>query len=162
MSVSLPFERHNDIVVFVIPALSSEGLLPPGIHAATWQDVIDRFGWNARRLSLLLGLSDALTQLASAGCSAIWLDGSFVTAKDVPGDYDACWDPNGMDGSRLDPLFVDFSPAGRSLRKSRFLGDLFVSAHQEAGSGMTFVDFFQRTRDGAEKGIVLLNPQEPR
>jgi hypothetical protein len=32
----------------------------------------------------------------------------------------------------------------------------------ELGSGLQFVDFFQQTREGHPKGIVLLDPQEHR
>jgi hypothetical protein len=84
----------------MIPEWTGEGLLPPGVHSASWSEVEDRFGWNSRRLSLLLGLRDCLQTLAIADCTAFWLDGSFVTNKELPGDYDGCWSPQGMDGSR--------------------------------------------------------------
>jgi hypothetical protein len=151
----------NDIVVSVIPSLSGEGLLPPGIHAARWDEVVRVFGSNARRKSLLLGLADALMDLAAADCRALWLDGSFVTSKEAPEDYDACWDPAGVDPAHLDPIFTDFTPSGRNARKSRYLGDIFV-AGIEGRTGRPFVEFFQHTRDGAEKGIVLLDPRELR
>jgi hypothetical protein len=34
------------------------------------------------------GLADAIEILAEAGCRQIWLNGSFVTAKDEPGDFE--------------------------------------------------------------------------
>lgn len=152
---------HIDIVVFVIPDWTDRGLLPPGEHVASWQEVRERFGWNSRRESLLLGLHDFLAMLARAGCTQMWLDGSFVTDKDLPGDYDACWRPQGVDPSVLDPIVLDFSSGGRALAKARYQGDLFV-AGIETGSGLPFVKFFQQTREGDPKGIVVLNPQEHR
>jgi len=145
----------------MIPGWTDDGLLPHGVHPATWEEVEERFGWNARRLSLMLGLRDALRALAIAGCPALWLDGSFVTDKELPGDYDACWEPLGIEPTRLDPILLDFSPGGRMAAKSRYLGDLLV-AGLELGSGLQFVEFFQQTRDGHRKGIVLLDPQEHR
>lgn len=118
-----------------------------------------RFGISERRQVLLVGLFDALRALGAAGCSRFWLDGSFVTEIEEPGDYDACWDWIGVEPALLDPLLLDFSPAGRALMKAKYLGDLFL-AGVEAGSGKPFVEFFQRTRDGQVKGIVLLNPKE--
>ena len=63
---------------------------------------------------LVLGLRDVAAALASAGCSARWLDGSFVTDIESPSDYDACWDWQGVDRGLLDPLLLDYSPAGRA------------------------------------------------
>jgi transcriptional regulator with XRE-family HTH domain len=39
------------------PFEPSTGLLPPGIHDATWEELVARFGWTPHRLSLLAGLS---------------------------------------------------------------------------------------------------------
>ena len=63
--------------------------LPAGEHAASWDEVVERFGWTERRRRLLDGLAEAIELLAEAGCRKIWLNGSFVTAKDEPGDFDA-------------------------------------------------------------------------
>lgn len=73
------------------------GLLPEGQHVAAWGELVERFGWNERRRALLDGLAEALELLAAVGCRRVWLNGSFVTAKDEPGDFDACWDTDGVD-----------------------------------------------------------------
>jgi hypothetical protein len=145
--------------VFVIPPWETSGLLPPGEHSATWDEVEATLGWTAHRQRLLSGFRDACLAVARAGSTAMWLDGSFVTDKETPGDYDACWDPAGVDPRLLDPLLLDATPAGRAARKAKYLGDVFI-AGVERGSGLTFVQFFQRTRDGGTKGIVRLNPKE--
>jgi len=85
------------------------GRLPEGEHVATWDDVVERFGWNPRRRQLLDGLGEAIDLLAAAGCRRLWLNGSFVTAKDEPGDFDACWDTTGVDLDRLDPVLLDLT-----------------------------------------------------
>lgn len=108
---------------------------------------------------LLLGLRDVAAVLANAGCSALWLDGSVVTDVESPGDYDACWDWHGVDPGLLDPVLLDYSPVGRAVIKAKYLSDVLI-AGVELGSGLPFVEFFQRTRDGQRKGIVLLNPKE--
>lgn len=67
--------------------------LPEGEHTASWDELVDRFGWTPRRRQLLDGLVEAIELLAEAGCTRIWLNGSFVTAKDEPADFDACMRP---------------------------------------------------------------------
>ena len=138
-----------------IPLFDPEtGLLPPGEHAATWDDVLDRFGWNSVRRRQLDGLSEALELLPEAGCSRVWLNGSFVTAKDEPGDFDAVWDPHQVDTIALDPIFFDLSNH-RDAQKERFGGELFPD-WVESSSGLRFAEFFQHDRSGASKGIIVI------
>lgn len=143
----------------MIPALLDSKVLPDGEHPATWQEVVSAFGEGERRRTLLRGLLLACSALGAAGCQQLWLDGSFVTGKAVPGDYDACWDPAGVDPDRLDPVLLDWSTSGRLLMKAKYLGDLFI-AGVETKSGLPFVDFFRKDRDGAPKGIVVIDPRE--
>ncbi|MGH3849012.1 MAG: DUF6932 family protein [Pseudonocardiaceae bacterium] len=135
------------------------GRLPEGEHEATWDEVVDRFGWTARRRQLLDGLAEAVELLAAAGCRRLLLNGSFVTAKDEPIDFDACWDPEGVDVDTLDPALLDLS-SGRAQQKARFGGELFPNV-VESASGLVFADFFQNERDGGCKGIVVLLIGDP-
>ena len=143
----------------MLPFLDPDtGLLPVGEHVATWEEVLERFGWNEKRRGLLDGLAEALDLLASAGCQRVWINGSFVTAKDEPGDVDVCWDTEGVDLDRIDPIFLDVS-RGRAAQKERF-GCEFLPNATEAISGLVFAEFFQNERDGSRKGIVILNLRE--
>ncbi|HWE62122.1 MAG TPA: hypothetical protein VHB98_10450 [Chloroflexota bacterium] len=63
----------------------------PGIHETTWAEVVERFGFSARRQMLLSGLQQALRSLAHAGCKRVYLGGSFVTTRNDPGDWDGCY-----------------------------------------------------------------------
>lgn len=65
---------------------------------------MDRFGWTPRRRQLLDGLAEAIELLAAAGCRRMWLNGSFVTTKDEPADFDACWSTDGVDVDALDSI----------------------------------------------------------
>lgn len=131
------------------------GLLPPGVHMASWEQLHDRFGNTAHRRRLLEGLKKALISLKAAGCLRVYLDGSFVTSKKKPGDFDACWDETGVDPTKLDPVLLDFSKK-RAAQKAKFLGELFpASASANATRG--FITYFQQQRDGTPKGIVCID-----
>lgn len=131
------------------------GRLAEGEHAATWDEVVERFGWTRRRRQLLDGLAEAIDLLSAAGCRRLWLNGSFVTAKDEPGDFDACWETDGVDLDRLDPVLLDLSNH-RTAQKTRFGGELLPNV-VEAGSGLVFAEFFQNERDTGRKGIVVID-----
>lgn len=139
----------------MLPPFDPEtGRLPEGEHVAPWDEVVERFGWTQRRRKLLDGLAEEVEILEAAGCRRLWLNGSFVTAKDEPGDFDVCWDTDGVDLDVLDPVVLDLSNA-RAAQKERFGGELFPNV-VESGSGLVFAEFFQNERDTGRKGIVLI------
>ena len=132
-------------------------VLPPGIHTATLQEVSDNFATNVWRRKLFDGLLLAAGKLRLAGSPAIHLDGSYVTGKPMPGDFDACWDPTGVDPTKLDPVFLDFSQS-RAAQKSLFKGEFFPSSMMCVDVGQSFINFFQLDRfTGKRKGIVCIS-----
>lgn len=134
------------------PFDTSTGNLPPGRHAATWEEVVARFGFTARRRRLLAGLKAMLDSLKVAGCRRVYLDGSFVTRKPDPGDFDGLWEPAGVDPAILDPVLLDLA-APRAAQKAKYGGELLILT-----PGL--LDFFQRDRDGNRKGIVILDLEQ--
>lgn len=141
----------------MLPNFEPDGLLPPGVHAVTWEEVWQRFSINDWRKGILAGMKQALTILYMAGCQRVWVDGSFVTEKELPGDWDGCWDPVGVDPGKLDPAFLDPSPAGRRVVKTKYMADLFPSSVRVLGKGLAFVDFFQIDKvTSRPKGILQL------
>jgi transcriptional regulator with XRE-family HTH domain len=100
----------------VIPEFDPAGNLPAGIHEATWDELATRYGTTANRRRLLDELKLALESLRNAGCRRAYLNGSFVTAKDEPGDFDACWEAALVD-SRLWIPFCSTSPSGGERRR---------------------------------------------
>jgi hypothetical protein len=144
----------------VIPAFDPvTGNLPAGEHLATWPELRDRYGHTPWRRRLLAGLLAALRLLRAAGCTRVWIDGSFVTAKAEPGDFDACWDAQGVDFDCIDERLLTFDK-GRATQKAAFLGELFISDAGADPQGTLFRDFFQTDRDGRRKGIVVLDLKE--
>ncbi|MDN5942574.1 MAG: hypothetical protein L0H94_11880 [Nitrospira sp.] len=103
----------------MIPAFSAKtGNLPPGEHPAAWEEIVERFGHTQWRNKLLDGLKAALESLRAAGCKKIYLDGSFVTAKERPGDFDACWAGEGVNPDLLDEELLIFD-SGRATQKAK-------------------------------------------
>jgi hypothetical protein len=145
----------------MIPSLDDLGpspwkVLPPGIHSASLADVETAFATTPHRRELFAGLVEAAEKLAVAGCQFLYLDGSYVTGKPCPGDYDACWDPTGINPALLDPVFLDFSNK-RQNQKIKFKGEFFPFG-AAASPGKSFIDFFQTDRyTGLRKGIVLID-----
>lgn len=119
----------------MIPDFEASGNLPAGIHQTTWNELSKRFGRSGHRRKLLEGLAAALDSLAAAGCRAVYINGSFVTRKTRPGDYDLCWSIEGVVPERLDPVLLDFSPSGRRTMKAKYRGDLFPAEVPEGASG---------------------------
>jgi hypothetical protein len=140
----------------MIPEWSANGDLPPGAFFATWLEVEKRLAFNPRRARLLAGFRAACELLQRAGCKLVYLDGSFVTTKQRPGDFDACWDIHDVNDALLDPVFWDFSQ-GRAAQKGRFFGEFFPAQLPEGATGRAFVDFFQVNKvTGEPKGILAI------
>ena len=134
------------------------GNLPPGVHDATWDELLAAFASNAHRARPADGLRRALEDLRAAGCTRVYIDGSFITAKESPGDFDGCWELAGVDPDLLHPVLLDFTN-GRAAQKARYAGELFVADSPADPAGTTFIEFFQTDRDGHPKGVLALDPQ---
>lgn len=130
-------------------------VLPPGVHVATLDEVEVRFAVSAHRKRLFFGFRNGVIALRKAGCNRILLDGSFVTEKPFPGDFDVCWDPTGVDPAKIDPVLLDFAD-GRKKQKQCFHGE-FLPDNGLADGKHAFLDFFQIDKyTGHAKGIIRM------
>ncbi len=142
-----------------LPPFDADGDLPPGIHWADWEDIVARYGGTSWRQRLLKGLRVAVINLRNANCSTIYINGSFVTDKANPADYDACWEPTGVDMQLLDPILLDTTPP-RLAQRAKYRGELFRVDDIAIVVGLqpiTFIEFFQRNKLGKPKGIIGLD-----
>jgi len=130
-----------------------QGHLPRGIHHATWEEFEKRFGHNENRRQLLEGLKLLLSHLKSVDCRCLYVDGSFVTEKETPNDYDACWDVEGGKVEKLDKVLLSFSDEGKHAMRE---GDIRPGSCSPAEKDSTYLEFFQMGRDGEPKGIIKL------
>ena len=103
------------------------------------------------------GIRSAIDNLKEAGCLTAYINGSYVTAKEVPNDFDACWEEAGVDPSVLDPVLLTFDP-GRVTQKAKYLGEFFPASAIADGDGFSFLEFFQTDKEtGGPKGIVAID-----
>src|SRR3954452_20041922 len=132
-------------------------VLPRGIHPASLDEVAERFGGSPMRRLQMAGLRAGASLLEQAGCTVVYVDGSSVTTKEPPGDFDVVWDPAGVDPHGLDPVFgpPQFVRAPRAEQKRRFHGE-FLPSYAVGSGGIPIVEFFQRRREGGYKGVVLV------
>ena len=102
----------------------------------------------------MIGLKAALDNLKNSGCRSVYIDGSFVTSKELPNDYDGCWEETGVDAALLDPVLLTFD-SGRATQKAKYMGELFPVSTVADASGLSFLEFFQTDKDtGRTKGII--------
>ncbi len=131
-------------------------VLPPGVHNAKLKEIEARFAISDHRKRLYSGFINGVKALRKAGCRKIFLDGSFITEKPIPADFDVCWDSTGVDPAKLDPVLLDFND-GRKKQKERFYGEFFPASSIADGRHF-FFDFFQIDRHtGNAKGIVCVS-----
>lgn len=65
-------------------------LLQPGRYPFSFDQVADHWGFNSHRQALLNGFRAFLGEVQSViPICAVWLSGSYLTAKETPGDLDA-------------------------------------------------------------------------
>ncbi len=137
-----------------IPAFRPDGYLPEGLHLATLEEIVRRFGTSTSRRRYLLSRLQRWVELArTVGALRLFVDGSFVTQKSAPGDIDTVvWLP-------ID--FGDQVEAGRpgavelaQMIETRQPEEIFAAANDWEWQG--WGEFFGQTReqDGRRKGIV--------
>ena len=132
-------------------------LLPPGIYDSSLEEVHKRYVFNQRRSDLFEGLKQGLINLFNAGCPQVFLDGSYVTSKPLPNDYEVCWDTQFVDPNILDPVFLDFSDY-RASQKEKYQGEYFPAMMIEGFTRRPFVGFFQNDKEtGSRKGIIRIS-----
>jgi hypothetical protein len=105
-------------------------------------------------------MKQLLLSLKRVGCARAFMDGSFVSSKLDPEDYDGCWDRSGVDLSMLqasDPVLLNFEN-NRLLQKLKYGGEMFPADLLEGQSGLVFIMFFERDKHtGDSKGLVEID-----
>ena len=141
-----------------LPDTLANGFLPPGVHAARLDDIIERFGVVtprrlvlADRLQELLRLAQATQQLQRA-----FLFGSFVTDASFPRDLDVLL----LMHEGFDREFQSLPPPQRNVfdyEQARLLfeADVFWATEAIGAEELTaWLSVYQLSREMVPRGIV--------
>jgi len=124
----------------LIPALDENGYLPPGVHRATLDEVIDRFGQGSEQRE---AQADSLRWLVPlcmrAGIECLLINGSFVTDREEPNDVDCVL----LQGPRYD---AESDPAA-DLRQGLPFLEIKVVSREE-------YDFFARIVFASDRAMI--------
>ena len=88
--VGIPDEISGPNGRRMLPALNPAGELPPGVHRATWSEVLEQFGrGTAARVRAATALARVVDVARSTGkLRRLYIFGSFVSASRNPRDVD--------------------------------------------------------------------------
>ena len=135
------------------------GNLEPGIYEMDWDEFKDEFGFNEHRRWLLEGAEIAIEDLRTVGCEAIYMDGSFITKKIEPKDYDLCWEDEGInlvDVAKMCRPLIDLGWK-KSKMLERYRGDVGPANNiADMDKGITFLGYFTEDKQGRDKGIIRI------
>jgi hypothetical protein len=142
----------------VLPELTGDGELPPGVHAADWRELGARFGGSSPRRAWLLGRLRALLELAatSGKLRRVFIWGSFVTAKPAPRDLDILLIM--AEDFEVDTVAAAAQSVFDSARaKLLFESDVFWARASIGPEALDlWLDTYQTSRSFRKRGIVEL------
>lgn len=144
------------INIVMIANFNTEGYLPEGIHECTLQELEERFTFNLKRKKLFEGLSRLIHKLGSIHCKVIYIDGSFVSEKQLPSDVDVCFECAEENWEFAVLMVGDFWKDQESFQRDYncnvFPSNLFIE-----GGKLYYLDFFQRIKNtNIPKGILKI------
>ncbi len=133
-----------------IPSLTSAGVLPPGLHRASVDEVVSTFcSSTPTRRSFEAPLRELVAVARSSRAVALYINGSFVSEKPFPGDVDA-----------VIVLPRDFDTAGAGAAQLRALHRThgFDIERVREGDNETLDyllhDFFGHDRNNRPRGLI--------
>ena len=143
-SESMDMIRPNDAIIF-----------KPGIHKYSMHEVERMFAYNDIRDKHFEGFMKWARELKEAGCKTVYLDGSFITRRKDPHDFDACWEPFVPKTRPKAQSLLDESIDGNLARKKEFGGDIFPRFTAKYGDRVEKWQYDERTR--RVKGIIEID-----
>jgi hypothetical protein len=135
----------------MIPDFNKHGNLPAGIYKASINDIEKRFGLNSKkRISLFKNFHNFLKLIIpfKTSIKRIILNGSFVTAKENPGDMDCIILIK--NNTRFTPEIIDKLVSAKKLYNIH----LFIHEERNIKKYNDLLAFFSRNRDLKPKGVL--------
>ena len=141
-----------------LPALLPNGFLPPGVHAATLSEILDRFGTATTRRQVLAERLEALLHEARATgkLQRVFLWGSFISDASFPRDLDVfLLMQAGFDRECADLPSPQREVFAHESARLQFEADVFW-ATEAIGTEelMAWLSVYQLSREMTPRGIV--------
>ena len=139
-----------------LPAFNEDGDLPPGVHRATLEEILDRFGQGSIQRRAVAGRLDRIYQLVSATghLARFVVFGSFVTAEEEPNDVDVVM----LMEDTFDLASVKDEAAlvfQHMEADAHFGASVFWTRRSGAiGGEQAMFEYWQIRREGGQRGIV--------
>ena len=143
----------------VLPEFTRSGDLPVGVHAATLEEVLSRFGSGSAQRRLCAGRLGHVYDLArrTGHLHRFVVFGSFVTHKTEPNDIDVILVMD--DGFRLESCPQELLGLfDHAVAEARYGASVFWTRPSALlGESLEeFVAYWQTRRDGSKRGIVAV------
>jgi hypothetical protein len=142
-----------------IPAFTDDGLLPPGSHECTLEEVVERFGSfqsSDRRPTLSRDLKAYVGELLNAGIAKyLIVNGSYVTTTDTPNDIDLLLVlKDDLQLHNPVPPF-QYNPRSKRYVRNKFRLDFYFGFEGDP-SAQEIMSIFQQVKyqPGKEKGVL--------
>ena len=139
-----------------IPALNVHGLLPKGIHDCSMEEIRALFSSTDRRhkrAKLFKNLETFIGWIRPVKCfKFIYIDGSFVTDKDVPGDIDIFLElppPSRKILKLLEEMKID----DQSYAREKFALHAFLFVQNSPGLDLRAFFQYVRREDAEKRGL---------
>lgn len=132
-----------------LPALRSDGTLPPGIHRATLDEVFAAFpDTTSERQALNAALSNGVATIERLSLAdEIVLDGSYISIKPDPADVDIIV---------LTPGVYQLAGEQQYTAEGIDLNLLDIQFAHDPADFQGWLTFFSTARNGQAKGIISL------
>jgi hypothetical protein len=143
--------------------LNNAGLLPPGVHDMSLEEVGALFGsfqQNDQRPRLFAKLEELVLEAKAVGfVRFLIINGSFVTSKPIPGDIDLIIvvEPGILDQREWAPR--EYNLLSRNCLRRRYPFDFFVVPLASTAYNQ-YLDFFAKVKDNPgedRKGVVRVH-----
>jgi len=140
----------------MLPEFTEDGLLPAGIHRATLAQFKERFAVfsrSDRRFQIGKQIERLIADARrSEIVRSVLMAGSYVTAKAEPNDFDCILVlDQSVVGTALAPF--QYNLVSRKMARRMYGGDV-TPAIEGSAALEEYIEFFQRTREGKQAGIV--------
>jgi hypothetical protein len=140
----------------MLPAFTNDGLLPEGIHRATFEEFEKRFVYfdvSDRRYQLFDKLRELYHEARrSAIVKRFIVGGSFITTKPEPNDFDCILVLDSTTRSEnLRP--IEYNLASRRMARRLFRGDI-IPVVEGSSEYNDYMNLFQTTRHQTRVGVV--------